>query len=72
MPYLHCPRCQRTSWLRTSAEGGIACRHCGTTLNPIAGGDARFLTRAVRERFARDARLHAGRPRFVRDPDVPE
>jgi hypothetical protein len=29
-------------------------------------GQARFLVAAVRERFARDARLHAGRRRFVR------
>jgi hypothetical protein len=43
------------------------CRHCGTTLNPMAGSEARFLTGAVRERFARDARLTAGHKRFVRD-----
>jgi hypothetical protein len=32
----------------------------------MAGSDARFLTGAVRERFARDARLTAGSKRFVR------
>ncbi len=67
MPYLHCPRCQRTAWLRTESAQEIACRHCGTTLGPMAGSDARFLASAVRERFARDARLTAGRRRFVRD-----
>jgi hypothetical protein len=32
----------------------------------MAGDDARFLASAVRERFRRDARLTAGRKRFVR------
>ena len=68
MPYLHCPRCHRTAWLRARADAEIACRHCGTTLNPMAADDARYLAGAVRERFARDARLNAGRPRFVRNP----
>ena len=73
MPYLHCPRCHRTAWLRTPAEGQLACRHCGSTLDPMAGGDARFLTGAVRERFARDARRSGGPPRFVRDrPRLPD
>jgi len=65
MPYLHCPRCHRTAWLRAHSDRDLECRHCGTKL--AAGGDARFLTGAVRERFARDARLTAGRKRFVRD-----
>jgi hypothetical protein len=33
----------------------------------MAGSELRLLTGAVRERFARDARLNAGRKRFVRD-----
>ena len=68
MPYLHCPRCHRTAWLRVEAAQHITCRHCGTTLDPPAGSDTRFLTGAVRERFARDARRGAGPPRFIRDP----
>ena len=67
MPYLHCPRCHRTAWLRADAREQLTCRHCGSTLDPMAGSDARFLTGAVRERFARDARLTAGHKRFVRD-----
>jgi hypothetical protein len=53
--------------MRTETEREIACRHCGTTLDPTAGGDVRYLTGAVRERFRHDARLNAGRRRFVRD-----
>ena len=53
--------------MRATPTAEITCRHCGTSLNPIIGSDARFLTGAVRERFARDARLTAGRKRFVRD-----
>lgn len=67
MPYLHCPRCHRTAWVRAEADRGVSCRHCGTKLGPLAGEEARFLAGAVRERFARDARLTAGRRRFVRD-----
>jgi hypothetical protein len=33
----------------------------------MPGGQERSLVGALRERFARDARLDAGRPRFVRD-----
>jgi hypothetical protein len=68
MPYLHCPRCHRTAWLRTPGERETACRHCGTTLDPMAGSDVRFITSAVRERFARDARRNSGPSRFVREP----
>ena len=68
MPYLHCPSCRRTAWVRARSEGQIACRHCGTTLDPTAGGDARFLAGAVRERLAREARRKTGPPRFIRDP----
>ncbi len=67
MPYLHCPRCHRTAWTRAESEREISCRHCGTVLSPMAGSELRLLTGAVRERFARDARLNAGRKRFVRD-----
>ena len=67
MPYLHCPRCQRTAWVRSEAERGISCRHCGSKLSSLTGGEARFLAGAVRERFARDARLNAGRKRFIRE-----
>ena len=67
MPYLHCPRCHRTAWLRATTDQEIECRHCGTTLNPTSASDVRLLTGAVRERFARDARLNVGRKRFVRD-----
>ena len=68
MPYLHCPRCHRTAWVRARAEGRIACGHCGTTLDATTGGDARFLAGALRERLARDARRSDAPPRFVRDP----
>jgi len=67
VPYLHCPRCHRTAWLRSDTGQEIACRHCGTTLSPLEGSEARYLASAVRERFARDARLEPGRKRFVRD-----
>ena len=53
--------------MRATPEAAITCRHCGTSLHPLGGSDARFLAGAVRERFARDARLTAGRKRFVRD-----
>jgi hypothetical protein len=67
MPYLNCPRCHRTAWLRTPPDRAVACRHCGTELDPMPGSDVRFLTRAVRERFARDRRK-GGPPRFIREP----
>jgi transcription initiation factor IIE alpha subunit len=68
LPYLHCPRCHRTAWLRANIDREVACRHCGTSLDAMASSDARYLAGAVRERFARDARLNAGRKRFIRDP----
>jgi transcription initiation factor TFIIIB Brf1 subunit/transcription initiation factor TFIIB len=67
MPYLHCPRCHRTAFVRASFDDEIACRRCGTALGPMHDSELRFLARAVRERLARDARLNAGRKRFVRD-----
>jgi hypothetical protein len=38
------------------------------TLDPVTVDDVRLLAGAVRERFARDARLDAQRARFIRDP----
>jgi hypothetical protein len=67
VPYLHCPRCQRTAWLRTETGREVTCRDCGTAVHRMAGSDVRYLAGAVRERFERDARLNAGRRRFVRD-----
>ena len=67
MPYLHCPRCHRSAWLRADTEEAVACRHCGTTLSGMSHAELSALTGAVRERFARDARLNAGRKRFVRE-----
>jgi hypothetical protein len=67
MSYLHCPNCDRTAWLDTSTEPELLCRHCESVLAPMPAARARMLTAAVRRRFARDARLDAGRPRFVRD-----
>jgi ribosomal protein S27E len=68
MPYLHCPRCHRNAWLRAERAGDVACRSCGTTLTPAAGNETAFLAGAVRARLARESRLTAGPPRFVRDP----
>ena len=68
MPYLHCPGCHRTAWLRAGSAQQIACRHCGTALDPMSVNEVRLLAGAVRERLARDARLNASRRRFVRDP----
>jgi hypothetical protein len=67
MAYLHCPSCERTAWLDSTTEPALLCLHCGTALTPMPVGFARQLIRAVRERFARDAQLDAGQPRFVRD-----
>jgi ribosomal protein L37AE/L43A len=67
LPYLHCPRCHRTAWLRADTEDELACRHCGTTLNGVTRAELDALTGAVRARFARDARLNAGRKRFIRE-----
>jgi ribosomal protein L37AE/L43A len=68
MPYLHCPDCHRTAWVRAGSAQQIACRHCGAAVNPMSVNEDRRLVGAVRERFARDARLNAGRRRFIRDP----
>jgi ribosomal protein L37AE/L43A len=68
MPYLHCPRCHRTAWMRSrKSEDAIACHHCGTTLTVVTADETAFLTGAVRERFARDVRRSGARPRFLRD-----
>jgi hypothetical protein len=67
MAYLHCPSCERTACLDSTAEPVLLCRHCATALTPMPAGSVRRLIGAVRERFERDARLDAGRPRFVRD-----
>jgi hypothetical protein len=53
--------------MRATPDAAMTCRHCGASLNPLTGTEARFLASAVRERFARDARLTAGHRRFVRD-----
>ena len=66
MPYLHCSRCRRTAWLDAAAEPGVRCRQCDAELTPMPDRQERLLVAAVRERFARDARLAAGRRRFVR------
>ena len=69
MPYLHCPRCHRTAWVRERVTAEMACRHCGTALDALTGSDARFLAGAVRQRLARDARRTGGPPRFIRDSE---
>jgi ribosomal protein S27E len=68
MPYLHCPRCHRTAWVRAGFDGEVECRQCGKALALLPGSEASYLAGAVRARFAREARLDAGRSRFVRDP----
>ena len=68
MPYLHCPDCHRTAWVRSRYEEGVQCRQCGTTLSLMPGSEARYLTGAIRQRFVRESRLDAERPRFTRDP----
>jgi ribosomal protein S27E len=67
VPYLHCPRCHRSAWTQATADYDVACRHCGTTLTAVSRAQLNALTGAVRERFARDARLNVGRPRFIRE-----
>ena len=67
MPYLHCPRCRLTAAPREESKSQIACRHCGTALDPTKDNEIRFLAGAVRERFARDTHATAGKQRFVRD-----
>jgi ribosomal protein L37AE/L43A len=66
MAYLHCPRCERTAWLDSTTEPVLQCRHCDAVLAPMAPGRAHALAGAVRERFERDMRLDAARPRFLR------
>jgi ribosomal protein S27E len=66
MPYLHCPGCHRTAWVRATSTGPIECRHCGRELELTPAGDVGYLTSAVREQFARDARASATMKRFVR------
>jgi ribosomal protein S27E len=67
MAYLHCPSCERTAWLDSTAEPALLCHHCDTALTAMPAGSVRTLVGAVRERFEQDAVLDAGRPRFVRD-----
>ena len=67
MPYLHCPHCRHTAWLRSESEPALACRHCGMSLEHVVADEDRYLARAVRERFARDMRLTTGIRRFVRE-----
>ncbi len=67
MAYLHCPNCDRTAWLDASSEPALLCHHCESVLAPMPARAARRLAGAVRKRFERDARLDAGRVRFVRD-----
>jgi hypothetical protein len=54
--------------VRTSREEPVECRHCGCELDLAPAGDVRYLTAAVRERFARDARSGGAVKRFVRPP----
>jgi hypothetical protein len=62
MGYLHCPCCARLAWLEATAEPPLLCDRCETTLAPVPAP----LVRSLHERFERDLRLDAGRPRFVR------
>ena len=66
MAYLYCPHCDRTAWLDASTEPPLVCRHCHAELAPMPERRASSLTAAVRQRFVRDMRLDASRPRFVR------
>jgi hypothetical protein len=66
MPYLHCPHCHRTAWLRAATTEATTCRGCGGPLDDLAR-DVQILTLAVRDRFARDAARTGGMRRFVRD-----
>jgi hypothetical protein len=65
--FLHCPSCERTAWLDSSTAAPLRCRLCDAALTPMPTGRTRALIGALRVRFHRDARLDAGRPRFVRD-----
>jgi hypothetical protein len=53
--------------VRATREEPVECRHCGRDLDLAPAGDVRYLTAAVRERFARDARAGGAPKRFVRD-----
>ena len=66
MPFLHCPSCERTAWLDSAGEPPLRCRHCETPLAAMPVPQAHSLTGAVLERFERDMRLDAARPRFLR------
>jgi ribosomal protein L37AE/L43A len=66
MPYLHCPSCDRTAWLDSTAAPPRHCRDCDSPLAPMAAQQVRILTAAVLERFERDMQVDAARPRFVR------
>jgi len=66
MPYLHCPRCHRTAWVRAESAKPLDCRRCGHELDLSTAGDVRYLTSAVREHLAREARMDATARRFVR------
>ena len=66
MPYLHCPHCHRTAWVRSIPATPPTCRGCGELLSDGIG-DVQLLTAAVRDRFARDAMRTADMRRFVRD-----
>jgi hypothetical protein len=65
MPYLHCPHCHRTAWVRSTPTTAL-CRGCGEPLDDGIG-DVQLLAAAVRDRFARDAMRTADMRRFVRD-----
>jgi hypothetical protein len=62
MGYLHCPGCAHLAWLDTTTEPPPRCHHCETALAPLPAP----VVRSLQERFERDMRLDAGRPRFVR------
>ena len=71
MPYLHCPQCRRTAWVRDDQRRApSSAATAAATLDLAHAGDVRFLTAAVRERFARDARAGASVKRFVRRPTL--
>jgi len=53
--------------LDSSTAAPLRCRLCDAALTPMPTGRTRALIGALRMRFHRDARLDAGRPRFVRD-----
>ena len=70
MPYLHCPECRRSAWVRAERSNApVECRGCGRALELATAGDVGYLTTAVRERFQRDARSAATARRFVRQAE---